>query len=207
MVLADAETVSSNWNMARIAGERPHDAFELVSLLQLRPQIGVFGLEAPLLQRRVEGMQQLVELEGLRHEVDGAAADGVHRVLYRPIAGHDDADNVRIPEERCFQHPRAVKAGKAEVSDDDVEGKFCELLDGMLASVGLFHLESMFGQALRQRLSERGFVFNKQEMFFRFSHLGERQHNDAARGISQEFSGDSSVSRRSGQDAHGTTVT
>ena len=27
---------------------------------------------------------------------------------------------------------------------------------------------------------ERGFVFNQEKMFFRFSHLRERQHNDAA---------------------------
>jgi len=61
-------------------------------------------------------------------------------------------------------------------------------------------LQRMVRQALGQSSSKRGLVFDEEEMFFRFRHLGERQYDDALRGVSQEREADNLVSQRSDGD-------
>ena len=159
-------------------GAAADEPLELVALLQLRAQIRVLGLEPALLERGVQRVQQLVELKRLGDEVGRAALDRFDRVLHRSVSGDDDADDVGIAQQRGFEHARAVEARQTQVGDDDVEGKFGELLDGLLARVGLLDFESVLGQALGERLAQRRFVFDEQEMFLGFSHLRERQYFD-----------------------------
>ena len=136
----------------RAAADEP---LELVALLQLRAQIRVFRFEPALLERRVQRVQQLVELKRLGDEIGRAALDGFDRVLHRSVSGDDDADDVGIAKQGGFEDARAVEAGQAQVGDDDVEGKFGELLDGLLARVGLLDFETVLGQALGERLAQR----------------------------------------------------
>jgi hypothetical protein len=49
--------------------------FEAIALLELRSQICVLRLQPPLLDRRVEHVQQLVDLKRLADEVPRAALD------------------------------------------------------------------------------------------------------------------------------------
>ena len=116
-------------------------------------------------------MQQLVELKRLGDEVGGASPDRVDGILHRAVAGDDDADDLGIAQQRGLEHARAVQAGQTEVGDDDVERKFCQLLDSLLTGIGLLHLKAVLGQAFRQRLAQRRLVFDKKEMFFGFRHL------------------------------------
>jgi hypothetical protein len=116
-------------------------------------------------------MQKFVKLKRLGDEIGGAAADGIHRILHRSIAGHDDADDIGIAEQGRFKHTRAVEAGQSEVRDHDIKGKFCEVFDGAFARLGLHHLKTLLSQTLGQRFAERRLIFDKQKMFLRFSHL------------------------------------
>jgi hypothetical protein len=74
----------------------PDDAFEPVPLFELCAQIRVLGFQAALFERRLEDVQELVNLEWLADEVVRPALDCAHGVLRRPIAGDDDGDDFRI---------------------------------------------------------------------------------------------------------------
>ena len=143
----------------------------LIALLQLRAQIRVFRFQPALLERGIQRVQQLVELKRLGDEIRGAALDGFDRVLHRSVSGDDDADDVGIAEQRGFEDARAVEPGQSQVGDDDVEGKFGELLDRLLAGLGLLDFEAVLGQALGERLAQGRLVFDEQEMFLGLSHL------------------------------------
>ena len=152
-------------------GASADDALELVTLLELRSEVRVFSLEPALLERGVQRVQQFVELKRLGDEVGRPPLDRFDRVLHRSVTGHDDAYDIAVAEQGGFEHASAVEARQTQIGDDDIEGKFSELLDCLLARVGLLHLESVFRQALREGLTQRGFVFDQQQMFLGFSHL------------------------------------
>ena len=104
----------------------PIDPFEAVPLLELRAQVRVLRLQPPLLERRVEHVQQLVDLKRLADEVPRAALDRFDGVLHRAVAGDDDRDDVGIALDGGFDDGGAVDARQPEVGDDDVEGEFGE---------------------------------------------------------------------------------
>ena len=141
------------------------DALEAVPLLELLAQVGVLGAQPALLERRVDDVQQFVELERLLDEVARAALDGLDGVLHRAEAGDDDADDVGIERARLVEHRRAVgAAAEPQVGDDDVEGERGRGDDGLLARRGLLHVEAAVGEALGHRLAQRRLVFNEQNM-------------------------------------------
>ena len=96
-------------------------------------QVGVLALQAPLLERGVEDVHQLVELKRLGDEIGDAQLGHVDGVLHRAVAGDDDRDDAGIARERGFDDFAPVDAGQAQVGDDDVEGKTVERLEGGLA--------------------------------------------------------------------------
>ena len=102
------------------SADEPVDA---IALLQLRAQIGVLGLQPPLLHGRAEHVQQRVELKRLGDEVRGALLDRVDRVLHGAVAGDHDGDDVGVALEGGVEHLPAVDAGQSEVGDEDVEGE------------------------------------------------------------------------------------
>ena len=59
-------------------------------LIELLAQIRVLVLQPPLLERRVQHVQQLLELKRLGDEVGGAPLDRVDRILHGAVAGDDD---------------------------------------------------------------------------------------------------------------------
>ena len=71
-VLAVAATVRSSSNSCSHDRRAADDAVELEAILQLRAQVGVFGLQPALFDRRVQLVQQLLELERLGDEAFGA---------------------------------------------------------------------------------------------------------------------------------------
>ncbi len=102
------------------------EPLEAIALVELRAQVGVLGLEAALLERRVEHVQQLVDLKRLADEVPRAALDGFDRFLDGAVAGDHDRDDLRIALDGGVDDGGAVDAGQAQVGDDDVEGEFGE---------------------------------------------------------------------------------
>ena len=158
-------------------------ALEPVALLELRPQVGVLRFQPALFERRVEHVQQLIDLKGLADEVPGAALDGFDGVFHRPVPGDDDGDDVRIAFDGGFDDGGAVDAGEPEVGDDDVEGEIGESREGRLARIGLLDVVPAVGQLFGDGLAERRLVFDEQQMFRRISHLARRQYFDTKSGL------------------------
>ena len=153
-------------------------AVDPVALLELRSQVGVLGSQAPLLERRVQHVQQRVELERLGDEVGRALLDRVDGVLHRAEAGDDDGDDVRVALERRVEHGAAVHARQPQVGDDDVEGEIGEPRERVLAARRLLDDEAVVGQALGDSLPQRRLVVDEEQMFRVFSHLVARRYFD-----------------------------
>ena len=147
------------------------DPLEPVALLELRSQIRVLRLQPPLLERRVEHVQQFVDLKRLADEIRCAALDCFDRIFHRAVPGDDDRDDVGIALDRRFDDGRAVDAGEAKIRDDDVEGKVGKLGNRGLAGIGLLHLVAAVAELLGDGLAQWGLVFNQQQMFLRIRHL------------------------------------
>ena len=135
-----------------------------VPLLELLPQVGVLGSEPALLERRLEDVQQFLELEGLADEVGGAALDGVDGVLDSAVAGDDDADDPRITLEGGVEDLAAVDARQPEIRDEDVVGEALQLVDGLLAGRGFGHGEAFLGEPLGHDGPEGVFVVDQEDM-------------------------------------------
>ena len=99
---------------------------ESVPFLELRAQVCVLRSQAPLLERGVEHVQQLVDLKRLADEIARAALDGLDGVFHRAVSRDDDRDDIRIARDGGFDHRRAVDAGQPQVGEDDVEREIGE---------------------------------------------------------------------------------
>ena len=148
----------------------PHEALEAVALLDLRPQPGVLGPEAALLEGGPHHVQQLAELERLGDEVRRPALDRGHRVGDGAEAGHDDADDVGIPFEGGVEHRGAVDARQPQIRQHDVEGALGQALDRRLSVVDLDHPVALVGEPLGGDLAQRGLVLHQQHRDLAFSH-------------------------------------
>ena len=146
------------------------DAAELVALLELRSQVCVLRSQLPLVHRLLDDVHQLVEVERLGDEVGGALLDGIHRVPYGPVAGDDDADDRGVAGTGRVDHLGAVYPAQPQVGDQQVEGELLDQLQGLLAAVGLDHLEPPLHQALGGQLPEGGFVIDQEQMGGGFGH-------------------------------------
>ena len=161
-------------------GALADDALELVPLFELLAQVGVLGAQPALLERGVDDVQQLVELERLLDEVARAALDGLDGVLHRAVAGDDDADDVGIDGAGLVEHRGAVgAAAQPEVGDDDVEGERREAVDGLFARGGLLDVEAAVRQLLGDHFAQRRLVFNQQDV----SRSHVRQQFDTPRAV------------------------
>ena len=161
------------------------EAVDAVALFELRSQVGVLRLETALLERRVQNVQQRVELERLGDEVGRALLDGLDRILHRPEAGDDDGDDLGVARERGVEHLPAVDARQAQVGDDDVEGELGQALQRLFPAVGLFDRKAVVGQPLGDGFPQRLLVIDDQQMFLAFRHLsrvdGILTHDDSDR--------------------------
>ena len=143
----------------------PTTPFEAVPLLELRAQVRVLGFQAPLLERRIERVQQLVDLKRLVDEIGRAALDRLDGILHRAVAGDDDGDDVGIAPDSRFDDGGSVDAGQPEVGDDDVEGELGEAGERGLARFGLLDRKPAVGELLGDRFAERRLVFDEEQMF------------------------------------------
>ena len=140
------------------------DAGQAVALFELLTQVGVLGAQPALLERRLEHVQQLLELERLADEVGGTALDGIDRVLDGAVAGHDDADDPRITSQRGVEHLAAVDAGQAQIRNQDVEGKALQLVERLLTGRGLGDCKPLFREAFGDHRTQGIFVVDEEEM-------------------------------------------
>jgi len=157
---------------ARHRAALAHHAFEAIPLFELRAQIRVLGPQPSLLDRRIEHVQQFVDLKRLVDEVPRAALDGLHRVLHRAVAGHHDRNDVGIAADGGVDNRGSVDAGQAQVRDDDVEGKVRKTNDRGLARLGLLDLITPVGKLFGDGLSKGGLIVDEQQMFRGVRHLG-----------------------------------
>ena len=147
------------------------DALEAVTLVELRTEVRVLRLQPALFERRLERVCQFVDLEGFADEVGGAALDGFHRVLHRPVARHDDGYDVRVAFDGRVHHLGPADPWHPEVGDDGVEREVGKLGQGRLSGIRLFDGESAVGELLGHGRPQGRLVFDEQQMFRRISHL------------------------------------
>ncbi len=163
----------------------PDDAAEAVAPLELGAEVRVLGLQAPLLERRVEHVEQFVELERLGDEVGRTALDRLHRVLHGAVAGDDDADDVRIAGQGRLEHLPAVDARQPQIRNDNVESELGQPLQRLFAVRRLHDIVALVRQPLGYDVAQRRLVFDDQQMFRGISHLVERQHFDTTSRIGE----------------------
>ena len=157
------------------AADEPVDP---ITLFELRSQIGVLRSQAPLFERRVQHVEQRVELKRLGDEVGRSLLDRVDGVLDRAEAGDDDGDDVRIALERRLEDSSAVHARQSEVRDDDVEREIGEPRERFLAARRLLDDEAMVRESFGDSLTQRRLVVDEEQMFRVFSHLVARRYFD-----------------------------
>ena len=126
--------------------------------------IRVFALQPLLLERVVEHVPQLVELERLGDEIRGAGLDYFDGIFHRAVAGDNDRHDIRVSGEGGVDHLAAVHAGQAQVGDDDIEGESLERFKGGGAVGGLRNLEAFLGKSFRYNTSQRFLVVHEQEV-------------------------------------------
>ena len=145
--------------------------FESITFVKLRSQVGIFGSQPALLERRRQDVQQLIELERLGDEVRRTTLDSLDGTSHGAVAGHDDADDFGVALEGCCDDVGTVHARQAQVGHHDVIREVSELLQGFLSAPGLVDPEPLFCQPLGGRLAKRPFVLDDQQMFLAFNHL------------------------------------
>ena len=137
----------------------------MIALFELRAQVGVLGFQPSLLERRVEHVQQFVDLKRLADEIPRAALDRFDGIFHRAVAGDNDRDDFGIALDGGFEHRGAVDAGQPKVRDDDVEREISQTRDCDFARFSLLDLVSAVRELLGHRLPQRLFVFDKEDMF------------------------------------------
>ena len=150
-------------------------ALEAIALVELCVQVRVLRFQAPLLERRVEHVEKLVDLERLGDEIPRAAFDGFDGVFHRSVSRDHNRDNLWIELDCRLHEGPAVEARQAKVGDDNVECEVRQTAQGFLARFGLLHVVASIGELLGNGLPQGRLVFNQEEMFYWVRHLGERQ--------------------------------
>jgi len=164
------------------------DPFEPIALLELRAQVGILGPQPPLLERRIEDVEQLVDLKWLADEIPRAELDGLDRVLQGAVSGDDDGDDVRVTGNGGFNDCGTVDARQSQVRDNDVVREIGEAGDRSLARVRLVDLVAVVSELFGDCLAQRCFIFDEQQMFRAIRHLTGRQHIDTwAAGCSSDW--------------------
>ena len=140
--------------------------------MKLRAKVRVLRLQPPLLDRRVQLVQQLFELKRLGDESLDAEARDLDRLANRSETGDDDRDDLGIPGEGFVKNPTAVDARQPEVGDKNVEGEVVQPLERFFAGCRLFDPEPMIDEPLGHRLAKSAFIVNEQQMLLRnLAHL------------------------------------
>ena len=102
-----------------------------------------------------------------------ASFDRFDRVLHRPISRHHDRDDLGIAGDGGFDDGGAVDAWQPQVGDDDVEGEIVQVRHGGFTRFGLYDLVAAVGQLFGDGRSQRGLVFDQQQMFRSYQSFSE----------------------------------
>ena len=149
------------------------------TLIELLPQIRVFILEPPLLERRAQDVNQLVELKRLGNEIRGAAFNRLDRIFDRAVSRDHDRDDAGIELQSGIDDFAAVDPGQPQIGDDDIERELAKKFDGFFARLRLRHLKSVLDQALRRHRSKRRLIVHEKQMYRLVRHLRVRHSFDA----------------------------
>ncbi len=131
------------------------DAVEVVDVALGVPEIVDLVPQAPVLQRLVDLDLHLLDLERLRHVVEGADAHRLDGGVDRAEGGHQDDGGVGVQGLGGAQHVEAVRAAHLEVAQHHVEGALVQLLDGGVAVRGFVDVVTGLGQAAGQAAAQR----------------------------------------------------
>ena len=97
-----------------ILGRKPRRAFGA--------QLRHLAQQATVLERPGHAHLELLEVEGLLHEVESAAAHRIDRRLDRAVGGHQDHRAALVASARRFEHLDPAGARQAQVGHDHVVG-------------------------------------------------------------------------------------
>ena len=97
----------------------------------------------------------LLDLERLRHVVEGADLHRLDGRLDRAERGHQDDRRRRVQRPRGAQHVEAVGAAHVDVADDDVEAALVQPLERGVAVGGLVDVVARVGERAREPAAQR----------------------------------------------------
>jgi hypothetical protein len=108
-----------------------------------------------VLQRLVDLDLHLLDLERLRHVVEGADAHRLDGGVDRAERSHQDDRRVRMQRLGRAQHVEAVRPAHLEIAEHDVERALVQLLDGGVAVRGFVDVVTGLGQPAGQAAPQR----------------------------------------------------
>ena len=154
----------------------PHDAalpdepIDPVAILQLRPQVCVLRLQAPLLDR-LDDVQSASNWKGLvtKSAAPCLIASTASFTVLQPVITIAMMSGYRRARRRAR---RAPDSREPEVGDQDVESEPGEQRQRFLAAACLYYREPVVRQPFRDCRSQRRLVVYDQQMFLGISHLG-----------------------------------
>ena len=106
---------------------------------------------------------ELLEVHGLGQVIEGAAAQGLHRVLGRAVGGHDDGALAAALVAQLAQQLHAAAIGQAHVGDQYVKTAQLQLRAGLGQGAGRFDTVALAQQCELIQRAQIGFVVNDKD--------------------------------------------
>ena len=117
------------------------------------------------MQRPVDGVEGLAEVERFREVVEGAVLDGPYGGGQVAEGGNDDDGGVAGQLAQPAERGQAVHAGQAHVEDDRVGLTFGGELERLLRGGGGRGGMALGGQGALQRPADGFFIIDDQDVF------------------------------------------
>ena len=148
-----ATSVAQAGHGRRIAHDRARAGLAL-------PVVGDLALRARGADRALDAQPDLVEVEGLEHEIARALLHRLHGVRDRAVGGHHDDRDLRLGGEDLRQRLDPAAVGKPQVQQDDLGARLLDGAQSLGDRAGLPHDEAAARERLAEIAREDGFVLD-----------------------------------------------
>ena len=140
-----------------------HELAEAAGRVELRAQGAVLGDEAPLLERLLDDVDDLLVAERLRDVVEGALAHRRDRALDGGVRRDDDDGNLRVPGAHLDEDLEARAVREHEVEEEEVDGLLLEALQPLGGRRGLARDVARLREDRTEHLADDGFVVEDED--------------------------------------------
>ncbi len=145
------------------------DVVHAVTAIELRAQVVVLLLHAPLRQGPLDRHQQLVVDERLGDVVERTGVDRFDRAVGRAVAGHEDDLRAGPVAAALLQQVEAVAVAEPHVGQHELVGAAAQSLQRIGVSRRRVELEALAAKPVGHRLEHVAVVVNNEQV--RLGHL------------------------------------